>query len=571
MNTSPYPLYEVRDIADIKDMLAQSISLYGQKPAFLVKKKSGGPYTPVTYAELGNDVEALGTAFLSLGLADKKIAVIGENRYEWAISYLAAVTGKSTVVPLDKELPAEDIGNLLTRADVSCIVYSGKLADTVLKLCGELSNPPVLVNMDLAADNDFERSLQALMKLGAELAANGNTEFRDAKIAPEQPQILLFTSGTTDIPKGVMLSHTNIVTDLKAMCQMIYIDDHDIFLSVLPLHHTYECTCGFLCALYRGCTIAHCEGLKHILQNMKEAGATMMLGVPAMFELMYKRLWATAKKNGLEKKLRLGLKVSAVLGALHIDVRKKLFQQIHDTLGGNVRLFISGAAAIDPAVSKGFRNFGISFLQGYGITECAPIVAVNRDKAYQDSAAGLAMPCLDLNIADKDADGIGEIVCRGKNVMLGYYQNEEATKQVFENGWFHTGDLGYLDPDGFLHITGRKKNVIVTKNGKNIFPEELETLLGRNPYVLESMIVGEFEPSDGETYLRAQIVPNFEHIRDAHGELSAEEIQKLMEQAVKEVNDRNPLYKYIRRVTVREKEFEKTTTKKIQRYKAANQ
>lgn len=274
------------------------------------------------------------------------------------------------------------------------------------------------------------------------------------------------------------------------------------------------------------------------------------------------------QKNGLDKKLSTGLKISRTLQKFHIDVRKKLFRPVLDNLGGNLRLFISGAAAIDPKVSAGFRDFGIAFLQGYGITECAPIVAVNRDHCFKDDAAGLFMPCMDVKLADVSEDGTGEIICRGDNVMLGYYQNDEATQQAFLDGWFRTGDLGFIDADGFVHITGRKKNVIVTKNGKNIFPEELETLLNRDPNISESLVYGVFEPSDGETYPCAQIILNYEHIADQLGSApTPEQAQAIAEQAVKAVNERNPLYKYIRRVTVRETAFEKTTTQKIKRYK----
>lgn len=569
-HTKPYPLYQVRRIESIRDLLQQSISLYGPKAAFLVKHGKNTPYTGISFTQLGADVTALGTAFLQRDF--EKIAVIGENRYEWAISYLAAVTGKATVIPLDKELPAEDIANLLGVAQASCIIYSKKLRPAVQSILPSLSPQPVLVCMDDVDTLDGELTLSMLLEQGRTAVKNGDTCYQQVQINPERAQILLFTSGTTAFPKAVMLSHKNIVTDLMAMCQMIYIDDKDIFLSVLPLHHTYECTCGFLCPIYRGCTIAYGEGLKSILQNLKEARCTMMLGVPALFETMYKRLWSTAKKNGLDKKLRTGLQLSRALQKLHIDVRKILFKPVLDNLGGNLRLFISGAAAIDPKVSAGFRDFGIAFLQGYGITECSPIVAVNRDNCFKDDAAGLFMPCMDVKLADVSDDGTGEIICRGDNVMLGYYQNDEATQQAFLDGWFRTGDLGSIDAQGFVHITGRKKNVIVTKNGKNIFPEELETLLNRDPNVLESLVYGVYEPSDGETYPCAQLILNMEHICGEHGGTpSAETLQQIAEQAVKTVNDRNPLYKYIRRVTVRETAFEKTTTQKIKRYKELEQ
>ena len=567
MRNEAYPLYEVRKLTTLTDMIEQSVSLYGDKNAFLVKRAKGEPYTGVTFLQLDKDMKALGTMFLSLGLDGKKIAVIGENRYEWAIAYLAAVNGQSVVVPIDRELPTEDVANLLKTAGASCVVYSKKHSAAMRELKDKISELELLVNMDLQEDTAEERSFFRLVEEGGRLFDTGDRSFEEGTINPEEARILLFTSGTTSFPKGVLLSHKNIVTDLMSMCQMLYIDEKDVFLSVLPLHHTYECTCGFLCALYRGSTVAYAEGLKYILPNLKEAKATMMLGVPALFENMYRRIWNAARKNGLDKKINTGLKISGLLRKLHIDMRRKLFAQIHETLGGNLRMFVSGAAAIDPLVAKGFQDFGISFFQGYGITECSPIVALNRDRQFLNDAAGLAMPCMEVKIIDRSADGVGEIVCRGENVMLGYYKDESATQEAFEGGWFHTGDLGYQDKEGFFHITGRKKNVIVLKNGKNIFPEELETLLNRNPFVLESMIVGEFNPQDGETTLCAQIVPDLAYVLETLGEnADAQALQKAAEDVVKEVNRRNPHYKYIKRCVVRENEFIKTTTKKIKRY-----
>lgn len=561
-----YPLYEVRNLVSIRDMVAQSVELYGDKPAFLVKREKGGPYTAICYRQMDMDVTAFGTMLLQRGFSGKKIALISENRYEWAVAYLASVNGESMIVPLDRELPEGDVANLIQTAEASCVIYSKKYSGWMRNLKNQLGTIECLINMDLEEDTEEELSFSKLLQQGKREIEEGSQIFKNVSIDPKEAKILLFTSGTTSSPKGVLLSHENIVTDLMAMCQMVYIDEKDIFLSVLPLHHTYECTCGFLCALYRGCTVAYAEGLKYILKNLKESKATMMLGVPALFENMYKRIWSTAKKNGLEKKMKKGLALSRVLLKFHIDVRKKLFAQIHETLGGHVRLFISGAAAIDPLVAKGFRDFGICFLQGYGITECCPIVALNRDKNWKDDAAGLAMPCMEVTLKNTDKDGVGEIICKGKNVMLGYYHNQQATDEAIQDGWFHTGDLAYQDEDGFFHITGRKKNVIVLKNGKNIFPEELETLLNRETYVLESMVVGEYDPQDGETYLHAQIVPDYEAIKGELGETTKEQLQKLAQQAVENVNRQNPLYKYIRRCSVRETEFVKTTTKKIKRY-----
>lgn len=562
-----YPLYEVDEITSLKDMMENSLKKFGDKTAFLKKDNKKEPYQSVTFKQFYKDVEGLGTAFLEMQMSGKKIAVIGPNRYEWAVTYLAAANGESMIVPIDKELPYEDWSNLLKIAEVSTIVYAGKYSEDMIKAREENPNLRYLVNMDLEDNTDLEISFKKLLESGKMMVVQGNNRFANVKINTEEPQILLFTSGTTAMSKGVLLTHKNIATSLMSMCSMTYIGPDDVFLSILPLHHTYECTCGFLCPLYRGSTVAYCDGLKYILKNIEESKTTLMLCVPAVLDAMYKRIWSAAKKNGIEGKLKKGIKISNTLMKMKIDARRKIFKQIHDTFGGHFRMFVVGAAAVNPEVSKGLNEFGFLVIQGYGITECSPIVTLNRDVNYRHDSAGQAVPVNEVKIVDKNADGIGEIVCRGSNVMVGYYKNQEETDKVIIDGWFHTGDLGYIDDEGFCHITGRKKSVIVTSNGKNIFPEELEIFINENEYVLESMVYGEYNEQDGETYLCALIVPKFDEIKKTFGEdVSDEKVKELIEDAVKSVNKRNPLYKYIRKYEIRDKELIKTTTGKIKRY-----
>ncbi len=562
-----YPLYEVDEIVSLKDMLENSVKKFGDKTAFLKKDDKKGPYQSVTFKEFDKDVEGLGTAFLEMDMSGKKIAVIGPNRYEWAVTYLAAANGESWIVPIDKELPYADWSNLLKIAEVSTIVYAGKYSEDMIKAREENPNLKYLVNMDLDDNTDLEISFKKLLASGKMMVSQGNNRFKNVEINIEEPQILLFTSGTTAMSKGVLLTHKNIASSLMSMCSMTYIGPDDVFLSILPLHHTYECTCGFLCPLYRGSTVAYCDGLKYILKNIQESKTTMMLCVPAVLDAMYKRIWSTAKKNGIEGKLKTGIKISDALMKMKIDARKKIFKQIHETFGGHFRMFVVGAAAVNPEVSKGLDAFGFLVIQGYGITECSPIVTVNRTKNFRHDSAGQPVPVNEVKIIDKNEEGIGEIVCRGANIMKGYYKNQEETDKVIIDGWFHTGDLGYMTEDGFVHITGRKKSVIVTSNGKNIFPEELEIFLNESEYVLESMVYGEENKEDGETYLCALIVPNFEEIKKQFGEdVSDEKIKELMEENVKAVNKRNPLYKYIRKYEIRDKELIKTTTGKVKRY-----
>jgi long-chain acyl-CoA synthetase len=563
------PLYEVREITSLKDMISSSTELFGDKPAFLMKHKGEEGYRPVTYRQYKKDVDAFGTALLSLGLKGKRIALIGENRYEWSVSYLAVVNGAGIIVPLDKELPQNEIENLLVRAEVDAIIYSGSNSEQVTNISQKFDSTKFYISMEDLEDNDRFISFSRLLKKGHELVNSGDRSYIDAEIDVKAMSILLFTSATTDKSKAVMLSHENICTNLMAMCSMLYIDDKDTFLSVLPIHHTYECTCGFLCPIYRGCTIAYCEGLRHIAKNLQESKTTIMLGVPLIFEAIYRRIWdQVSKKPGMAKKLKTGIKISNFLRKFNIDLTKKLFAPIHENFGGHVRLFISGAAGIEPSVAKSFRDMGILFVQGYGLTECSPIAALNRNVDFRDDAAGLPLPGLEIKIDNPDQDGIGEIVVKGKSVMMGYYENPEDTAKVFKNGWFYTGDLGYMDSDKFVYITGRKKNVIVTKNGKNIFPEEIELLLGKSPYIKEALVYGKDDDEYGDVVVSAMIVPDMEIIEAEFADkpLSREEIHQLIHNEVKKVNKSLVTYKYIKDFKLREDEFAKTTTKKIKRY-----
>lgn len=562
------PLYAVRPISSLKDMLITSASLYGERTAFLSKPSGGGGYAPITYNSFKKDVDAFGTVLLELGLKGCRIALIGENRYEWVTSYMATVNGTGIIVPLDRELPENEIESLLNRSKASAVIFSGSANDKILGILSKLPSIRFFIGMDAENDSGKILSYKNLLKRGHELINSGNTDFINAEVDIWGMGILLFTSGTTELSKAVMLSHQNISSNLMAMCSMLNIVVDDIFLSILPIHHTYECTCGFLCPIYRGAAVAFCEGLRHIPKNLQESKATILLGVPLIFEAIYRRIWDQAKKSGQHNKLRIALKASNFLRLLGVDLRRKLFSAIHDSFGGNPRIFISGAAAIDPLVSKGFRDLGIHFLQGYGLTECSPIAALNRDVDFMDNAAGLPLPGLQIKIENPGHEGVGEIAVKGPSVMLGYYENPEATNAVLEDGWFRTGDLGFVNGQGFVVITGRKKNVIVTKNGKNIYPEEIETLLNKSPYIKESLVFGKKSESSDEVDISAIIVHDTEKIQEiSNGKLlSAQEIRKLIHGEVKAVNKGLVAYKHIRDFSLRENEFSKTTTKKIKRY-----
>ncbi len=580
------PLYEVRPIQDLRDMIQQSAGLYGDKPVFLVKdpRAIGQPavaapqtgrssdagsahYQPVTYQKFARDVDALGTWFFKQSLQGSRIAILAETRYEWYVTYLATVNGTGIVVPLDKELPQAEIANLLNRSQADVLVYASSKQKEVNAIRDSITTVKTFIAMDpptVAGDLYFWDCLTE----GEDLLAKGSTAFTTAPIDPEVLSILLFTSGTTAMSKAVMLNHRNICINLQAMCQMLYIGPDDIFLSVLPLHHTYECTCGFLCPVYRGATVAVCEGLRHITKNMQESKVTIMLAVPLMLELFYKRIMKSATSDPrLAKKFRLGLKISGFLRKIGIDKRKKLFAKVHDNFGGHLRMLIAGGAAIDPAIIAGLRDLGLESVQGYGLTECAPILALNRDVDYKDNAAGLPLPGVEIKIIEPDENGIGEIVGRGPNVMMGYFENEEATKEAIDSeGYFHTGDLGYQDKDGFVIITGRKKNVIIAKNGKNIFPEEIEFKLLQNDLIAECLVSGR-EDEAGETIVRADIFPNEEKVREIFGDipLDSKDVRDAIDQIIRSVNHGMVTYKYIREFDLRPTEFEKTSSKKIKR------
>jgi long-chain acyl-CoA synthetase len=474
------------------------------------------------------------------------------------------------VVPLDKELPQVEIESLLNRSHADILVYSRSKKKDVDAIRANIPSVSYLICMDdLAGEPSAGQAyFWTWLQDGEQSLAAGDKRFTEAPIDPEIMSILLFTSGTTAKSKAVMLSHKNICINLQAMCSMLYIGPDDVFLSVLPLHHTYECTCGFLCPIYRGCTVATCEGLRYIAKNMQESKVTIFLVVPLMVEMLYKRIIKSATADpDLAKKFKLGLKISGALRKIGIDKRRQLFAKVHDSFGGHLRIIVAGGAAIDPAILKGMQDLGLHCVQGYGLTECAPILALNRDVIFNNASAGLPLPGVDIRIIDKDENGVGEIIGKGPNVMLGYYENEEATREAIDSdGFFHTGDLGYLDKDNFVIITGRKKNVIITKNGKNIFPEEIEFLLARSELVQESLVSGVVD-DEGESLVTAEIFPNMEKIQEQTGETDAtsETVRRLIADEVRKVNHMLATYKYIKSFTLRDTEFEKTTSRKIKR------
>ncbi len=564
-------LYDVRNIENLKELLNKSVELYGEKPAFLLNKKNS---PSITYSRFKEDVDALGTSLLELGLKNKCVAIIGENRYEWCTAYMAVTGGVGIAVPIDRELHISEIENIISRCEADAIIYSNKLSSEIQKLSLTATSVKYFVNMDAEKDNDFYISFNELVNRGRELIAAGNKDFVEAELDNNSTAVLLFTSGTTGLAKGVMLSHKNICSNIVSVRSTVMVSPEDTSLSILPIHHTYECTIGFLAFIYSGASIAFNEGLKYIAKNLKEVRPTILVVVPLILENLYKKIWAQAAKQKFGKlKLHLAIFITAVLNNIfHLDIRKKVFKQIHDNVGGKLRLVLTGAAAIDPTVSKGFRKMGIKVLQGYGLTECAPLVAGNRDEEYKDSSVGKPLPGVEVKINNPDENGIGEILVKGQNVMQGYFKDEAETRRNIIDGWFHTGDLGTIDKSGYVYITGRSKNIIITNNGKNVYPEELEASINKNPCVQESLVAGEVDQATGETHIHAHILPNLEYIKEKFKglSLSKDELMNLFSEIVKNINKDLPLYRRIRKFTLRESDFVKTTTKKIKRFNPEN-
>ena len=561
------PIHEFMKFTDLKDMLQKTGEAFGDRPAYVFRTEEPGKFMQITHTEFRDDIKALGTQLINMGLKDKRIAVIGENRYEWGVSYLAVVTGTGVVVPLDKALPNNEIESLINRSEVEAIIYSNKYDEIMNRLKDEKSTKiKYFISMDLEKEENGVYGFKELIQKGKEQIANGDTRFIDAKINPEEMQIMLFTSGTTAMSKAVMLSHKNIVSNLMDIASVIKLEPEDRMLSFLPLHHTFESTVGFLYPISKGCSIAFCDGIRHIAENIKEYDITAMISVPALFEGMYRQVKKTIQKQGKWERVEKGVKISNALRKIGIDLRQKIFKEIHQKLGKNLRLLVAGGAALDPEIEKGFNDLGFTVYQGYGLTETSPVIAAEDDKYRRLGSIGKAFPSMDVKIENPNEEGIGELMAKGPTVMLGYYNNEEATKEALEpDGWFHTGDLARIDKDGYIFITGRKKYVIVLKNGKNIYPEELETLVNKIEGVKESFVYGRPE-DDGDYKICVKVVYDKDLMKEIYNVETEEEIKECLWNEVKKINKTMPAYKYIRDIIVTEKELIKTTTQKIKRH-----
>lgn len=571
--TTPYE--DMTHYKTVKEFFLRSIKQYPDRPCILEKPNHKEPYKTTTYKEFGEDVLGLGTALIHLlNLKDKRVIIIGETQIGWYVSYMAMLCGVGIAVPTDRELPLNELENIIKRAKVSAIIYSPKRADDMKKLVEKV--PEVEYFIEMKSDEKIEEKfvgLDYLIETGKQMIKAGNNSFEALEIDPEEFKILFFTSGTTSNSKGVMLNNRNLAENINAVTAYVKVYPMDRLFSVLPLHHCYESTIGFLLPIAQGSSIAICEGLRYIVQNLQEAKPTAILTVPLLVESLYKKINEKIVKSKKDKIVNTMISFTNALKKAGIDIKKKVFKEIYDNLGGNLRIIVCAAAPIDKKVGLWLEDIGITFLQGYGLTETAPISALTPEYKPSVGSCGKAIVQADIKIHSPNEKGEGEIYIKSPTLMMGYYEDEEETKKVInEEGYFNSGDVGYIDEDGYIFITGRSKNVIVTQNGKNIYPEEIEMLIDKIDEVKESMVYGKKPDSNSkkeekELIITARVLPDYDKIEELHGKLSEEEIYNILWSKIKEVNKQLTSYKAVKSLEIKQGEFEKTSTMKIKRYK----
>lgn len=552
---------------DLRDMISTMADRLGDKPLYIYKTKGGN--AEYSYAAFYRDMNALGCAFDELGLTgEHRVAVIGETHPYYTMTYLATVNGNNVIIPLDKELDHEQILNFIRFSEADTVVFSAKFNDLFLEKKDSIPTVRHLVFMDptdTLPEDGMHFAFDALLARGRELLETKNERYTTRTLDMEGMRAILFTSGTTGTSKGVMLSHGNMIAALNSSTHSTAYDENNTFVSVLPVHHTYEMTCGQLGVMAIGGTQLINDSLKHVVRNLSAFKPNTLVLVPLFLETMHRKIWDEIRRRGMEKKVRLAMKLSNALLCVGIDMRKKFFGQVTAAFGGNLQSIVSGGAPLNPEIVKDFYSFGILVFEGYGITECAPLISVNRPDHIRLHSVGIPVPGVTVKIDKTEGEKTGEILVTGKNVMLGYYKNEEATAEVFtEDGYFRTGDIGYLDKDNFIFITGRKKNIILLSNGKNIFPEELEEYLQKIPGLLETVVIGRTNADTKEIVITAIIVPDAENALVSG--LDDEALHAYFKEKITEINKTLPLYKRIADLEIRREEFEKNTSKKIKRF-----
>jgi long-chain acyl-CoA synthetase len=584
-------IYKAENYILIKDYIRDAIKKFAKKDAFILKEKivkdaqskeeilnqkenndssnkkskvqEEISYKHITFEEFGKDIAELGTGLIDLGLQGKRISIIGQNSYNWVTSYVSCLYGVGVVVPLDKGLQEKEIIMSLKRSKADAVIFADELAEAMqkIKISGE-TNIKYFISM--TDKNKGFTSLENIKSNGRKLLESGNSKFEEYSPNPDDVASIIFTSGTTSLSKAVMLSNKNIASNIYDMLRAEPIYTSDVNMLFLPLHHAFGST-EMLLFFSNGATSVFCDGLRHIQENLKEYKVTSFVCVPLLLEVMYKNIWKAVEKQGKTKSIKSALKLSNGLRKVGIDIRRKIFKPILNQFGGEIRYVISGAAAISKDVAKGFNDFGILTIQGYGLTETSPVLCGENEKHLRAGSVGLPFPSVEIKIEDKNEQGIGEITAKAPNVMLGYYEMPDETAEVLKDGWFHTGDLGYLDKDGYLFITGRKKNVIVLKNGKNIYPEELEEIIAKLPYVAEVMVFGK-DDRDDDLLLSVKIVYDKDYVSKNYPNMSESEFRDIVWEDIKNINKTIPKYKYIKNLILTDEPMIKTTTQKIKRY-----
>ena len=541
----------------LKELAVNSAKNFSDDLAFIIKHKNNSKitYENITYTKFLNHINSFGTGLLKKGFTGKRVALIGPNSYEWMLTYFTVQSGIGILIPLDKGLPDSEIEYSLQKSEADVIVFSEEYLDRIMEL-KETTNLTKFICMQ--KNNKNIPTIQDFINIGTRELKKGNTLFSSLEIDPNELSLILFTSGTTSLAKAVMLTQRNILVSVNGVTEILDVTPKDVGIALLPFHHTF----GALSVMYLfagGACTTFCDGLRYIGDNLKEYHVTTFICVPLILESMYKKIMLQIEKTNKTKKVNFALALSKFLLFFKIDIRRKLFKEIIDSIGG-LRMAISGASALDPRVQKGLNDFGIRASQGYGLTETAPVLTAPKNDMDKIGSCGTPIPEVEVKIANPNENGIGEIIARGPNVMLGYYENEEATNEVIKDGWFYTGDLGYKDDDNFFYITGRKKNVIVLKNGKNIYPEELEVLINKLPYVNECIVFG--YPKDDDLIVSTKIVYDAKQIGN---NLDEKEIKNKIWEDIKKLNNTLPTYKYIKNLFISEEPMIKTTTSKIKR------
>lgn len=569
--------YEESHYETVKEIFRYGTETFRDRVFILDKDKPRDKeFREYTYGDFREDVEALGTA-LTAKYMEKgaPLAIIGENQYDWYVSYMTALTGAGIAVPLDKELPDNEIEITLNRSKAEAVIFSNKLKDRILKLREKGRLPyvrtyVVMKSGDLLDDNVV--GFDEVVREGKELIAGGDRSFIDTETDPDEFRALFFTSGTTSDAKGVMATSRQLANNINAVSAYVRINEQDRFFSVLPLHHTYESSIGYLLAVAYGSSIAVNQGLRYITQDLKDTRPSILIAVPLLIEHLYESIQKNIRKSKKEKIVESMMHTAKVLKGMGVDIRRRVFKEIYDGLGGNLEYIVSAAAPLDPKIGQWLTDLGIIFLQGYGLTETCPISAVTPEYDTRVGSAGKTIINGEIRVSNPDENGDGELVISTNTLMMGYFEDEAATNdaiEVDENGrrWFYSGDIGHVDEDGFVYITGRIKNVIVTQNGKNIYPEELEQLILENHDFSDCMVYGKEVPGEKELIVTARVIPNYDRLKEVYGEISTEEIYKLLLHDIRDVNKKTTNYKAIKNLEIKDGDYIRTSTKKIKRYR----